>query len=127
MAQNIQERNNIMSGVIHLAIYESDEFTLLIEYELIRDMIEIVNVALQARATSHFEQRERERRFQRLQNKNNDANPPGALEIAPSDSVWQMESLPGLSPEKRLIITYENATSRKEYRMPIHTMDVRAQ
>ena len=48
--------------VIHLAIYQTDVFTLMIEYELIDgDAIAISNVDIQARPITEFEQRERSR------------------------------------------------------------------
>ncbi len=52
-----------MTDTIHLAIYKAKDFTLLIEYELIDDAIEITHVDIQARPVSEFEQRERSRQL----------------------------------------------------------------
>lgn len=53
-------------NVIHLAIYKTDDYSLLIEYELLDGgAIDIQSVDLQARPVSHFEQRERDRRGRR--------------------------------------------------------------
>lgn len=53
---------------IHQAIYQTDVFTLVIEYELIDgDAIAINNVNIQARPLTQFEQRERTRHTETLQ------------------------------------------------------------
>ena len=47
---------------IRLGIYETNNYSLLIEYELIGDAIAITNVDIQARPVSEFERRKQSRR-----------------------------------------------------------------
>lgn len=58
-ADFFRERYCIM---IHLAIYQNDRYTLLMEYELIGDAITLTSVDVQERPRTQFEQRDTERR-----------------------------------------------------------------
>jgi len=82
-----------MTDVIHLAIYQSKNFTLQIEYELLGDVIEITNVDIRAQPVSDFEQRERTRRgVQRLYSKNAIPTDTPVPKDAYNASVWQTET-----------------------------------